>query len=136
MAGFDVFSQSVEVRRRIGYLPESNPLYPEMRVNEYLAFRGKLHGMNRSERDAAISRVTERCWLGDFIGRPIGQSVQGHEAARGVGGCHFCTTRKCWFWTSRRLVWTRTRSARPAIWSPTWPSEHTIILSSHILSGS
>jgi ABC-2 type transport system ATP-binding protein len=47
MAGFDVRTQSLEVRRRIGYLPENVPLYPEMRVEEYLTFRAKLRGLPR-----------------------------------------------------------------------------------------
>ena len=50
MAGFDVMTQSMEVRRRIGYLPESIPLYPEMRVEEYLAYRAKLKGVDRRQR--------------------------------------------------------------------------------------
>ena len=45
VAGFDVFHQSAEVRRRIGYMPENNPLYPEMRVREYLKFRARLKGL-------------------------------------------------------------------------------------------
>lgn len=84
VAGFDVFSQSMEVRRRIGYLPEGNPLYPEMRVREYLNFRGKLRGMNRSERDTAIKRVADRCWLGDFVDRPIGQLSKGMRQRVGL----------------------------------------------------
>src|SRR5262245_55121484 len=72
VAGFDVFTQSMDVRRKIGYLPESAPLYPEMRVREYLNFRAKLHGLTRSDREAAIGRVAERCWLTEFIERPIG----------------------------------------------------------------
>src|SRR5262245_34907928 len=47
VAGFDVMYQSDEVRRRLGYLPESVPLYPEMRVEEYLAYRAKLKGVGR-----------------------------------------------------------------------------------------
>src|SRR5579864_4042799 len=49
VAGFDVMTQSMEVRRRIGYLPESIPLYPEMRVEEYLAYRAKLKGVERKQ---------------------------------------------------------------------------------------
>ena len=59
VAGFDVFSQSLEVRRRVGYLPESNPLYPEMRVREFLNFRGKLRGLGRDDRTSAIRRVAD-----------------------------------------------------------------------------
>ncbi len=84
VAGFDVFSQSLEVRRRIGYLPEGNPLYPEMRVREYLNFRGKLRGMSRDERAGAIRNVAERCWLGDFIDRPIGQLSKGMRQRVGL----------------------------------------------------
>src|SRR5919205_3446797 len=47
VAGFDVLNDSMEVRRRIGYLPESIPLYPEMRVGEYLEYRAKLKGVDR-----------------------------------------------------------------------------------------
>lgn len=84
IAGYDVFTQSLEVRRHVGYLPESAPLYPEMRVREYLHFRGKLHGLDRAERVAAIQRVTERCWLGDFIDRPIGQLSKGMRQRVGL----------------------------------------------------
>src|SRR5215475_12034017 len=50
LAGFDVMNDSREVRRRIGYLPESIPLYPEMRVEEYLDYRAKLKGVERKNR--------------------------------------------------------------------------------------
>jgi ABC-2 type transport system ATP-binding protein len=84
VAGFDVFSQSMEVRRRIGYLPESAPLYPEMRVREYLHFRGKLRGMDLARRTTAIRSVVERCWLGEFIDRPIGQLSKGMKQRVGL----------------------------------------------------
>ncbi|MCH7884832.1 MAG: ABC transporter ATP-binding protein [Planctomycetes bacterium] len=84
IGGFDVFADSVEVRRRVGYLPESTPLYPEMRVREYLHFRGKLRGLILPERRDAITRVTERCWLGDFIDRPIGQLSKGMKQRVGL----------------------------------------------------
>lgn len=84
VAGFDVFRDSMEVRRRVGYLPESTPLYPEMRVREYLQFRGKLRGLSRDERLTAIRRATERCWLGDFIDRPIGQLSKGMKQRVGL----------------------------------------------------
>ena len=84
VAGFDVMKESMEVRRRVGYLPESTPLYPEMRVREYLDFRGKLRSLDRTERIAAISSVTERCWLGDFIDRPINQLSKGMKQRVGL----------------------------------------------------
>ncbi len=53
--GFDVMTQSMEVRRRIGYLPESIPLYPEMRVEEYLDYRAKLKGVDRKQRPQRVA---------------------------------------------------------------------------------
>ena len=84
VADFDVFSQSVEVRRRVGYLPESAPLYPEMRVREYLKFRGRLHGLSPEDRKRAIERVSRRCWLADFIDRPIAQLSKGMRQRVGL----------------------------------------------------
>jgi len=84
VAGFDVFKDSLEVRRRIGYLPESTPLYPEMRVREYLMFRGKLRGLSRAECVDAIKRVADRCWLGEFINRPIAQLSKGMKQRVGL----------------------------------------------------
>ncbi|MBU0717044.1 MAG: ABC transporter ATP-binding protein [Planctomycetes bacterium] len=84
IGGFDVFKDSLEVRRRVGYLPESTPLYGEMRVREYLNFRGKLRGMLPADRAKAIRRVVEQCWLEDFIGRPIGQLSKGMRQRVGL----------------------------------------------------
>jgi len=84
IAGYDVITQSMEVRRHIGYLPESAPLYPEMRVREYLNFRGKLHGLMHSDREAAVKRVVDKCWLGEFIDRPIGQLSKGMKQRVGL----------------------------------------------------
>ncbi len=84
VAGFDVFKQSLEARRRTGYLPENTPLYPEMRGDEFLHFRGKLRGMQRPQRLEAIKRVTDRCWLGDFISRPIGHLSKGMRQRVGL----------------------------------------------------
>jgi ABC-2 type transport system ATP-binding protein len=84
VGGFDVFSHSIEVRRRVGYLPESAPLYPEMRTREYLSFRARLRGMGPSERVSAIRRVSERCWLGEFIDRPIGHLSKGMRQRVGL----------------------------------------------------
>src|SRR5437763_2499887 len=63
VAGFDVMTESMDVRRNIGYLPESVPLYPEMRVEEYVAFRAKLKGTPRKGRAAHVDYCLERCRL-------------------------------------------------------------------------
>src|SRR3954447_4084624 len=59
--GFDIFYQSENVRENLGYLPESVPLYTEMRVEEYLDFRGQLRKLERSVRRQRIDYVLERC---------------------------------------------------------------------------
>lgn len=82
--GFDVFSESMAVRQIIGYLPESTPLDMQMRTREYLQFRGKIRGLDRSGREAAIKRVAELCWLGDFIDRPIHQLSKGMKQRVGL----------------------------------------------------
>ena len=68
VAGFDVFYQSDEVRRRIGYMPENNPLYPEMRVREYLKFRARLKGLNwRRSRERVGTVMEQRVGLADAL---------------------------------------------------------------------
>lgn len=84
IAGHDVLTESMQVRAVVGYLPESVPLYPEMRVCEYLRFRGKLHGLNRAQREASLARVTQRCWLKDVVQRPIGQLSKGFRQRVGL----------------------------------------------------
>src|SRR6201992_2472450 len=62
VAGHDVFHDSLHVRRNIGYLPESTPLYHEMRIGEYLDFKAKLRGMDRATRRQRVAEVAERTW--------------------------------------------------------------------------
>lgn len=84
IAGHDVFTESMAVRRIVGYLPENTPLDPGMRCREYLNFRGKLRGLDRSARESAIKRVTDLCWLGEFIDRPINQLSKGMRQRVGL----------------------------------------------------
>src|SRR6266566_7283249 len=65
VAGFDVLEHPLEVKKRIGYLPESPPLYPEMEVIEYLSFVGKLKGMSGAPLAARIDEVCNRCAIAD-----------------------------------------------------------------------
>ena len=65
VAGFDVFAQSMEVRRHIGYMPENNPLYVDMRVREYLRYRARLKGLSRPLCRERIGVVMEQCGLTD-----------------------------------------------------------------------
>jgi ABC-2 type transport system ATP-binding protein len=82
--GHDVFTDSAAVRRRIGYLPENTPLYPEMRVTEHLHHFGRLHGMNRADRNRRIGELTERCGLGAIAHRLIGQLSKGNKQRVGL----------------------------------------------------
>lgn len=132
VAGFDVFTQSMEVRRRIGYLPEGNPLYPEMRVREYLNFRGKLRGISRSDRTAAIQRVTDRCWLGEFVDRPIGHLSKGMRQRVGLADALLHDPKVLVLdEPTIGLDPTQIRETRKLI--SDLARKHTIILSSHIL---
>jgi ABC-2 type transport system ATP-binding protein len=84
VAGFDVFHQSEEVRRRIGYMPENNPLYPEMRVREYLKFRARLKGLDRRRSRGRVTTVMEQCGLAEVGRRIIGQLSKGYKQRVGL----------------------------------------------------
>ncbi|MDH3981372.1 MAG: ABC transporter ATP-binding protein [Kiritimatiellaceae bacterium] len=84
VAGFDISTHPQEVRRRIGYLPESCPLYPEMRVDEYLRFRAELKGVKPAARRAKIDEVKEQCSLTEVGKRIIGQLSKGYRQRVGL----------------------------------------------------
>jgi ABC-2 type transport system ATP-binding protein len=84
VAGFDVFYESVEVRRRIGFMPENNPLYPEMRVREYLKFRARLKGLGGRRSRERVTTVMEQCGLTDVSRRIIGQLSKGYRQRVGL----------------------------------------------------
>lgn len=63
VAGYDIYEDSVEVRRRVGYMPENVPLYPDMRVGEYLGFRARLKGLRHREARAAVAEAMDTCSL-------------------------------------------------------------------------
>src|SRR5581483_10939278 len=84
VAGFDVFHQSDEVRRRIGYMPENNPLYLEMRVREYLKFRARLKGLGWRKSRERVDAVIEQCGLNDVSRRIIGQLSKGYRQRVGL----------------------------------------------------
>jgi ABC-2 type transport system ATP-binding protein len=84
VCGFDVFEQSAEVRRRIGYLPENPPLYNDMTVVPYLRFAAKLHGLARGDIPAAIDRVVDACGLSHVTGRLLGHLSKGYRQRVGL----------------------------------------------------
>jgi len=84
LAGFDVETQSMEVRRRIGYLPEHPPLYNEMRVASYLGFCGRLKGLARDKVRERIEEVVATCGLESEKNRIIGQLSKGFRQRVGL----------------------------------------------------
>ncbi|MBI3097228.1 MAG: ATP-binding cassette domain-containing protein [Planctomycetes bacterium] len=84
VAGFDVVRDSLEVRRRVGYMPENVPLYPEMRVSEYLYYRARLKGVARRDRRPRFERVVEQCALQEVKDRVIGQLSKGYRQRVGI----------------------------------------------------
>jgi ABC-2 type transport system ATP-binding protein len=84
VADRDVVHESLEVRRRIGYMPENVPLYPEMRVDEYLRFRGALKGVDRGRLRTRVNAVKEQCGLEEAGRRIIGQLSKGYRQRVGL----------------------------------------------------
>ena len=84
VAGFDVFHDAAEARRRIGYMPENNPLYPDMRVGEYLKFRARLKGLGWRKSRERVATVMEQCSLTDVNRRIIGQLSKGYKQRVGL----------------------------------------------------
>src|SRR6202035_197707 len=84
VAGHDVMTESLDVRRNIGYLPESVPLYPEMRVEEYLTYRAKLKDVERKERPKRIEEALDRCRLREVRRRLLGTLSKGYRQRVGL----------------------------------------------------
>ncbi len=84
VAGHDVFRESMEVRRRIGYLPESVPLYTDMRVAPYLDFVAEVKGVPRAERRRKVADVMDRCLVTEVQNRLIGKLSKGYRQRVGL----------------------------------------------------
>jgi len=84
IAGHEVFGDSLEVRRNIGYLPEGVPLYPEMRVREYLAYRARIKEVPERERRMRVEYVMDRCGVADAERKLIGSLSKGYRQRVGL----------------------------------------------------
>src|SRR6201993_1667599 len=84
VAGFDVLEQPLEVRRRIGYLPEAPPIYPEMETAEYLKFVGKLKGLKGGDLDKRVDYVQDRCAIADVKTKLLGKLSKGYRQRVGL----------------------------------------------------
>src|SRR5215469_17023233 len=84
VAGYDVFRESLEVRRRIGYLPENVPLYTDLRVAPYLEFVAEAKGVPRGDRKKRVGDAMERCRVADVQNRLIGKLSKGYRQRVGL----------------------------------------------------
>jgi ABC-2 type transport system ATP-binding protein len=84
VAGFDVSQAPLEVKKRIGYLPETPPLYPEMEVDEYLSFVGRLKGIPSRQVRVRVKEVAERCNIADVGNKLISKLSKGYRQRVGL----------------------------------------------------
>ena len=84
VAGHDVFDDSLEVRKRVGYLPEDTPIYRDMTVVEFLQFAAEMRGMDRDKAAGRIKEIGTRCGLGDVAGKLVGELSKGFRQRVGL----------------------------------------------------
>ncbi len=84
VAGYDVFEQPIEAKRRIGYLPETPPLYTDMTVREYLHFVAKIKGVPARDRARRVDEVMARTWVSDMANRACGKLSKGYKQRVGL----------------------------------------------------
>src|SRR5258708_276967 len=131
-AGLDGFSESMEVRRRIGYLPESVPLYTELRVGAYLDFVAETKGVARGERKKRVAEAMDRCRIADVQNRLIGKLSKGYRQR--VGLAQAIVSDPAVLILDEPTIGLDPRQiteVRPLIKS--LAGDHTVILSTHIL---
>ena len=84
VAGFDVLEQPLEVKKRIGYLPETPPIYPEMETTDYLRFVGNLKGLSGADLEKRIDYVCDRCAVADVRNKLLGKLSKGYRQRVGL----------------------------------------------------
>ena len=133
VAGFDVLENPLEVKKRIGYLPETPPLYPEMEVDEYLVFVGRLKGIGGADVERRASEAMEKCALGDVRHKLIGKLSKGYRQRVGLAQAIIhnpdvlVLDEPTAGLDPKQIIETRELIKHLA-------GDHTIILSTHILS--
>ncbi|OLC17084.1 MAG: MFS transporter [Candidatus Rokubacteria bacterium 13_1_40CM_69_27] len=132
VAGYDVFRESMDVRRRIGYLPENVPLYPDLPVAAYLEFVAEVKGVGRSERKRRVAEAMERCLITDVQSRLIGKLSKGYRQRVGLAQAiindpHVLILDEPTIGLDPKQI-TEIRSLIKSL-----AGEHTVILSTHIL---
>jgi ABC-2 type transport system ATP-binding protein len=133
VAGYDVLQQPMEVKKRIGYLPEMPPLYPEMEVSEYLTFVGKLKGIPSADLARRVKEVEERCAVTDVASKLISKLSKGYRQRVGLAQAIIHNPEVLILdEPTSGLDPKQIHETRELIRS--LAGEHTIILSTHILS--
>src|SRR5712692_1246957 len=132
VAGYDVFRESMEVRRRIGYLPESVPLYTDMRVAPYLDFVAEIKGVGRATRKRRVADVMDKCLISDVQNRLIGKLSKGYRQRVGIAQAivndpHVLVLDEPTIGLDPQQI-TEIRALIKSL-----AGEHTVILSTHIL---
>lgn len=130
--GHDTMSDSLAARGALGYLPESAPLYGEMKTQDYLDYRGRLFGLPRARRREAIDRVIARCWLEDVRRRRVGKLSKGYKQRVGLAAAMLHSPGLLILdEPTNGLDPTQIRETRALIRE--LGQEHTVLLSSHVL---
>jgi ABC-2 type transport system ATP-binding protein len=133
VAGYDVLTNPMEVKKRIGYLPEAPPLYPEMEVSEYLTFVGKLKGISSADLPRRVREVEERCAVTDVADKLISKLSKGYRQRVGLAQAIIHNPEVLILdEPTSGLDPKQIHETRELIRS--LAGEHTIILSTHILS--
>ncbi len=133
VAGFDIFNDSLKARREIGYMPESVPLYDDMRVKEYLVFRAKLKGLKRAGVTENVNRVMDLCGLGEVRNKLVSVLSKGFRQRLGLADALVHKPALLILdEPTNGLDPNQTRQVRNLIGQ--LGSEHTILLSTHLLS--
>ena len=132
VAGYDVFEQPIDAKRRTGYLPETPPLYPEMTVIEYLRFVARINGVPSGERRSHVSAAMKRTSISDMADRYCGRLSKGYRQRVGLAQAILhnpdvlILDEPTAGLAPRQIIETRQLIAELA-------GDHTIILSTHIL---
>src|SRR5437660_6282542 len=132
VAGFDVLEHPFEVKKRIGYLPEAPPIYPEMETAEYLKFVGKLKGLSGADLKKRVDYVCDRCAVGEVKNKLLGKLSKGYRQGVGLAQAIIHNPEVLNLDESTAaLDPQQTNETRDLIKS--LAGDHTIILSTHIL---
>jgi ABC-2 type transport system ATP-binding protein len=133
VAGFDVMKEPLEVKKRVGYLPETPPLYTDMRVDEMLIFAGRIKGVSGSDLRRRVAEVSEKTWISDVSHKIVGHLSKGYRQRVGLAAALIHNPEVLVLdeptagLDPKQIIETRELIHNLA-------GEHTIILSTHILS--